>query len=81
MLLEAKSEDLLYVADEGADGVFMYSHPAEQPVGTLSLDHPKGECVDEHPYNCAVDPNSGRIAVLFQVNGYYTSASRVRNAS
>jgi hypothetical protein len=46
MLPEASGEDLLYVTDEDANSVFVYSYPAGQLDGTLTFSHPVGECVD-----------------------------------
>jgi hypothetical protein len=47
MLPEAKGDDLLYVADQGANKVYTYSYPAGKLVGTLTgFDEPGGECVD-----------------------------------
>ena len=103
MLPEASGEDLLYVTDEDANSVFVYSYPSGQSVGTLTFSHPVGECVNTsgdvfiadaqssvaeyahggttqigslqlpdkyypppHAYNCAVDPRTGHVAVLFQ---------------
>ena len=110
MLPEASGDDLLYVTDEDANSVFVYSYPAGQSVGALTFSHPVGECVDgsgnvfiadaqssvaeyahggttqigslqlpdksyppPHAYNCAVDPRTKHIAVLFQKNGQYQS--------
>jgi hypothetical protein len=47
MLPEAKDEDLLYVSDQGAGSVYVYSYPAGHLVGTLTgFNAPAGECVD-----------------------------------
>jgi hypothetical protein len=44
---EAKTEDLLYVADQNANKVYVYSYPEEKLVGTLAgFTQPGGECVD-----------------------------------
>jgi DNA-binding beta-propeller fold protein YncE len=44
---EAKAEDLLYVADQNANKVYVYSYPREKLVGTLAgFTQPGGECVD-----------------------------------
>jgi hypothetical protein len=47
MLAEAKRENLLYVVDEGARDVYVYSYPQRALVGTLGFDYPTGDCVDK----------------------------------
>ena len=47
MLPEAKRENLLYVVDEGARDVYVYSYPQRVLVGTLGFDYPTGDCVDK----------------------------------
>jgi hypothetical protein len=47
MLPEAKSEDLLYVANYSA-AVTVYDYNTLKLVGTLSVSSPGGECSDEH---------------------------------
>jgi len=47
MLPEAKHENLLYVVDEVARDVYVYSYPQGVLVGTLSLHYPTGDCVDK----------------------------------
>lgn len=44
----AKSADLLYLSDEQADDVYVYSWPGGKLMGTLTgFDGPQGECVDK----------------------------------
>jgi hypothetical protein len=48
MLPEAKSEDLLYIVDKGANRVRVYSYPGLNHVGGLGgFRWPDGDCVDE----------------------------------
>jgi hypothetical protein len=45
---DAKTSDLLYVSDEGADDVYVYSWPQGKLKGMLTgFDYPQGECVDK----------------------------------
>ncbi|HEV3091051.1 MAG TPA: hypothetical protein VGX91_06340 [Candidatus Cybelea sp.] len=46
MLPEAKSEDLLYVADWNDEHVDVYAYPSARHVGELKADEPSGLCVD-----------------------------------
>ncbi|MGC1334375.1 MAG: hypothetical protein WA812_03245 [Candidatus Cybelea sp.] len=48
MAPDAKKADLLYLTDEGADDVYVYSWPRGELKGTLTgFDAPNGECVDK----------------------------------
>jgi hypothetical protein len=47
MAPDAKKDNLLYLSDEGADDVYVYSWPRGALKGTLTgFDAPNGECVD-----------------------------------
>ena len=50
MLPEAKSEDLLYVSDDGDDDVVVYSYPKGKLVGRLThgISNPQGVCADKN---------------------------------
>lgn len=44
---EAKTKDLLYVADQNANEVYVYSYPGQKPMGKMvGFTQPGGECVD-----------------------------------
>jgi hypothetical protein len=48
MAPEAKSDDLLYVSDDGTDQVYVFSYPSGSLSGTLTgFGSPVGECVDK----------------------------------
>lgn len=45
---DAKSQDLLYISDEGNGDVYAFSYPKGKLVGTLTgLGEPQGECADK----------------------------------
>lgn len=47
MAPDAKKKDLLYISDEGANDVYVYSYPKGKLKGTLTgFTAPRGECVD-----------------------------------
>jgi len=48
MAPDAKKKDLLYISDEGADKVYVYSYPKGKLKGALAgFTAPRGECVDK----------------------------------
>ena len=68
MLPEAKSENLLYIADPGSDGVIVYSYPRLKFVGMLTgASAPLGECVDraQNVFVTNAD-NGGNGSVTFE---------------
>jgi hypothetical protein len=97
---EASGQDLIYVTAFNLGKVYVFTYPQGQPVATLSVWHPIGECTDEagdifvvtqgsqssdssqiyeyahggttpisvlndpgYAVGCAVDPNTGSLAV------------------
>ncbi|HLY01118.1 MAG TPA: hypothetical protein VKR56_01330 [Candidatus Cybelea sp.] len=62
MLAEAKSEDLLYVADGVGGNLFIYSYPrGDEMAEVMGLGEPEGTCVDKAQDVFVVMSDSGRV--------------------
>jgi hypothetical protein len=78
MLSEAKSEDLLYVSNQGPPDVLVLTYPGGKLVGTLKgLGRPYGLCVDSAQDVWVVSQLSSGAALLSEYAHAATKPSRV----